>query len=211
MFDIDGTLVDSNGFDADLFCLAIGQELDIEVDRAWHSYRHVTDSGVLDEILDRCPTGFDRSSAHERVRRRFVTLVEDYLAAFADDIRPIAGAPDFVRRLRSKRDVTIAFATGGWRETAELKLHAVGIEFAGLPFASSSDARSRAHIMRLAERRATTTDGFSRRVYFGDAPWDLEASKELGYEFVAVGDRVPHRFQFPDLSDQDAILDALGV
>ncbi|MGW8367702.1 MAG: hypothetical protein ACWGPN_03355 [Gammaproteobacteria bacterium] len=87
----------------------------------------------------------------------------------------------------------------------------MGIEFESLPFASGSDARSRIEIMRLAELQAAAAGQISRRTYFGDAPWDLKASMDLGYEFVAVGERVPHPLRFPDLRDQDAILQALGV
>lgn len=51
MFDIDGTLVDSNGFDGALFARAVREELGVPVDTTWQSYRHVTDSGVLEELL----------------------------------------------------------------------------------------------------------------------------------------------------------------
>ena len=107
--------------------------------------------------------------------------------------------------------MVIAFATGGWRETAEMKLRSAGIEFEGLPFATSSEAAARTEIMRLAERRAGVYGRFTRRTYFGDAPWDRNASAELGYDFLAVGDRVDHPRGFRDLSDQETIFGVLGV
>jgi hypothetical protein len=116
-----------------------------------------------------------------------------------------------VCRLRSAADVVVAFATGGWRESAQIKLSAADIPFEGLPFATSSEAVSRVGIMQLAEQQAAVGREFSRRTYFGDTPWDRSASSELGYEFVAVGDGVEHPVRFSDLRDHEAILAALGA
>lgn len=55
--------------------------------------------------------------------------------------------------------------------------------------ASCSDAMSRVGIMRIAEERALGGGRAARGTYFGDRPWDLRASCELRYGFVAVGDR----------------------
>lgn len=211
MFDIDGTVVDSYGFDAGLFATAVSTELGVEVDETWRSYRHVTDSGILEQILAERLAEEDRRDAYERVKRRFVELVQDYVSRRPEGLTPILGAPGLLRTLRSMPGTVVAFATGGWRETAELKLRSARIEFAGAPFASASDARARAEIMQLAERKAASLGRFSRRTYFGDTPWDLQASVELGYDFVAVGNRVQHALQFDDLRDQSAVLGALGI
>ena len=53
VFDVDGTLVESDEFDGVLYAKAVRDVLDIDVDEDWSSYRHVTDSGILEEILDR--------------------------------------------------------------------------------------------------------------------------------------------------------------
>ena len=211
MFDIDGTLVDSTGFDAELFSSAVREVVGIEVDENWSSYTHVTDSGILGEILERSVAENERAVAYEQVKRRFVTLMEDFVPAMPSGLSPIPGAVELVHLLKTAPQVAVAIATGGWRETAELKLRAVGIEFDGLPFATSSDLTSRAEIMRLAERRAGALGPFSRKTYFGDAPWDLEATRALGYDFVAVGERVEHSCRFSDLRDLDTILGVLQV
>jgi hypothetical protein len=65
--------------------------------------------------------------------------------------------------------------------------------------------------MRLAERQAGVFGSFTRRTYFGDAPWDKKASADLGYDFLAVGSRIDHPRNFEDLSDQEAVLGVLGV
>lgn len=51
MFDIDGTLLGSHGFDGDLFARAVRREFGVQVDETWQSYQHCTDSGVLEGVL----------------------------------------------------------------------------------------------------------------------------------------------------------------
>jgi hypothetical protein len=51
----------------------------------------------------------------------------------------------------------------------------------------------------------------TRATYFGDGPWDRQASAELGYDFVAVGRGVSHTVCYDDLSETDAILARLMV
>ena len=211
MFDIDGTLVDSHGFDSDLFAAAVKHELGVQVDETWRSYQHVTDSGILEDLLRERVAVAERQQAYQRVKARFVGLVQDYIADQPKGLAPVLGAPEFIRELRSKAGVVVAFATGGWRETAVMKLQSVGIEFESLPFATSSDAAARTEIMRFAERQASACGSSARRTYFGDAPWDKKASADLGYDFVAVGGRVEHSQRFEDFSDQKAVLDVLGV
>lgn len=52
VFDIDGTLVDSNEFDGLLYAEAVKRVLGHEIDRTWCNYTSVTDSGILNEILE---------------------------------------------------------------------------------------------------------------------------------------------------------------
>jgi beta-phosphoglucomutase-like phosphatase (HAD superfamily) len=211
MFDIDGTLVDSAGFDSELYAEAVRSVLDIEIDRDWNRYEHVSDSGILDEVLRRAGLGGDSPELAARVQRHFVGLVRGHLEGSPGAVREIAGAKRLVERLCGSPGVRVAIATGGWETTARLKLAHVGIDVARLGFASGSDARPRAQIMRLAAERAMEGAAFARATYFGDGAWDLRASTELGYEFVAVGRGVPHPVAYVDLDETDAILAHLSV
>ena len=87
----------------------------------------------------------------------------------------------------------------------------VGIDVGALGFASSSDARARTEIMQLAAQRALRGATPSLATYFGDGPWDQHASRELGYDFIAIGRGVSHPVAFDDFSDSDAILDRLHL
>jgi len=211
MFDIDGTLVDSSGFDAELYAQAVQEVIRVEVDRTWLSYRNVTDSGILTELLEDRVDDAERRRLAEQTKARFIKLVGAYLEDERHPVRPIAGAATLIERLRSIPGVALAIATGGWRETAEMKLARAGISAAGIPLASSSEAERRIDVMRLAEQRAAAGRTFSRRTFFGDGPWDQKASQELGYAFIGVGGNVKAEIGFPDLSDQEAILEVLGL
>ena len=209
MFDIDGTLVDSAGFDGDLFAGAIREVLGIEVDRTWQSYRNLTDSGVLSEVL--VQHDIDSEPAYSAVKARFIELVQAHLGDAGSSVTEIPGARSLISRLQATPAVSLAIATGGWRETAELKLAHVGIEVAEIPVATSSEAQARVDIMRRAEQLAGSGLQFERRTYFGDTPWDRRASAELGYSFVGIGRKVEHSVTFTDLSDQAAIFSILGA
>lgn len=53
IFDIDGTLVESSGFEDDVYISAIGDVLgDVCIRKEWSTYRHVTDTGVLRQIME---------------------------------------------------------------------------------------------------------------------------------------------------------------
>jgi beta-phosphoglucomutase-like phosphatase (HAD superfamily) len=213
MFDIDGTLVDSTGFDGDFYAEAVESVLGVRVNRDWDVYEHVSDSGILAQLLREAVLDRDRDRAElaARVQQRFVANVGAFLANNPSTLREIAGAKRLVDRLLELPGVRVAVATGGWQETARLKLRLIGIDSERLAFASSSDARARTEIMQLAARRAMQGAAFRRATYFGDGPWDRRASEQLGYDFVAVGRAVAHPHAYDDLRDTDAILARLEI
>jgi beta-phosphoglucomutase-like phosphatase (HAD superfamily) len=211
MFDIDGTLVDSAGFEGDLYAEAVESVLNVRLDRNWDVYEHVSDSGILAQVIREGALDGDRVALAARVQQRFVANVSAHLASKPSALREIEGAKRLVDRLLALRGVRVAVATGGWQETARLKLRLVGIDPERLAFASSSDAQARTEIMQLAARRAMQGTAVRRTTYFGDGPWDRRASEQLGYDFIAVGKVVAHPHAFDDLRDTDAILARLQV
>jgi len=211
VFDIDGTLVDSDEFDGQLYAEAVRDVLGVEVNCTWSRYSNVTDSGILDEILDEHSVIADRLEIHAQVRQKFVGLTQSYVARHVTALREIPGAKSLLDMLRSRHSVAVAVATGGWRETAELKLRGIGLDPDRLPLATASDSSDRCAIIRLAERRALNGQVAKCRTYFGDGEWDKKAATDLNYAFVAVGGSVLHHAVVPDLTDHAAILAHLGV
>lgn len=210
-FDIDGTLVDSAGFDGDLYAEAIEKVLGVELDTNWSQYENVSDSGILNEVLERYLPPNQREEAAREVQAGFLSRTKAHLGDHPNLIREIPGALALVETLLRSPAVITCIATGGWRATAELKLRSIGLEPERIAMASSSDEMRRTDIMRLAESRATNGNRIAKRTYFGDGCWDQKAARELGYEFVGVGSGVDHDVVFTDLQDLDAILAHLGV
>lgn len=206
LFDIDGTLVDSDEFDSELYVQAVREVLGIEINDDWSAYRNVTDGGILDEIIDNAGLTVGRARIHFEVKAVFAGLVAEYLDEREGRLPEIEGAGAFLAELRSLPEVSMALATGGWEETARMKLRAAGLDRYSTPLASGSDAFTRAEIMQIAEKRALGGRQADRRTYFGDGIWDKQASEDLGYEFVAIGDKVRHHARYPGFRHKRTIL-----
>lgn len=211
LFDIDGTLVDSADYETQLYSDAVVEVLDTPFERDWSRYRHVTDSGILNEIIERSGLTVDRHDVHARVKSIFVEKTKRYLTDNPGAVKEIPGAKSLVHKISSHPSCVVAIATGGWEETARLKLSGIGIDFSRIPLASSSDAMSRVEIMKIAEQRALNGTRPDKKTYFGDAVWDKLASESLGYDFIAVGSAVSHSAQFDDLQAHEEIFDQLGI
>ena len=145
------------------------------------------------------------------MKRRFIELVRGHVDAGATVLREIRGATALLQELRARPDVRVAIATGGWAETALIKLAAIGVSLDGIGFASSSDAHQRTKIMELAAQRALRGVVPTTRTYLGDGAWDQRASAELGYRFIAIGRALDHEPRFDDYMDRAAVLASLAV
>jgi phosphoglycolate phosphatase-like HAD superfamily hydrolase len=191
MFDIDGTLTQTNEVDNRCFVQALTTVLGvIDIDTEWTNYRNITDAGIAAEVFER---HFRRSAtSHELavVRDRFITLLQADLNRDPTLCCEVPGAVVILGELVESSDFTISLATGCWCESAELKLRKAGLYRENIPLASSSDAPSRQEIMAIALDRAASLQGissFDSVVYVGDAIWDLKAATSLGYGFVGIG------------------------
>jgi len=191
LFDLDGTLVESNEFDRVCYVDAVQRALGAgPVDEDWSHYRNVTDRGVLAEIYQR---RFGRELGAEveaAVKRTFLEVMESKLRETGSGLRPLAGAQAALDWLRRSAEWTAALATGAWRESAELKLREAGLRADHLPWFTCNDAVARIEIMELAVREMTRRAGasFGRVVYIGDGVWDVQASREMGVAFLGVGE-----------------------
>jgi phosphoglycolate phosphatase-like HAD superfamily hydrolase len=187
VFDIDGTLTDTNAVDTHCYFQALADRFGLtDVDSDWAGYPHATDSAVLAHVL---LARRGRAPSREEVRgfrNRFAALLAE---APANAFQPIPGARDLLRALLAGRTTAVALASGGWPESAALKLKRSGLACFDLPGAYAADAESREEILVLALDRARERYGRSFRsiVYVGDGVWDARACRTLGLPFVGVG------------------------
>lgn len=183
IFDIDGTLIESMAVDTELYFAAIREVLGTVSIRELGDYPHVTDSGILAQILD--DNGYTAASeVAVSVKEVFLRGMQRHIESVGS-FPTIEGANEFFERARSAVNGRVAIATGGWRESALLKLESAGFDVQGVPIATGDDSPSRVEIMRTALDRLEGDTGSV--TYFGDAEWDRRACAALGWEFVAVG------------------------
>jgi phosphoglycolate phosphatase-like HAD superfamily hydrolase len=214
MFDIDGTLTNTYVSDENEFVRAVQEVLDISrINTDWASYHHVTSEGVLNEIalaqLGR-PVSRDESRA---VQHRLVELLR------SPKIAEIPGAGAFLRRLFDLGHA-VSLASGDWEYSARHKLTAAALPVDGLPAAFCDSADARTEIMQHSLRRALRRyrcKRFEQIVYVGDASWDVQASRVLGWEFVGIASgpkssqlrALGARHVFPDYRRLETILAVL--
>jgi phosphoglycolate phosphatase-like HAD superfamily hydrolase len=211
MFDIDGTLVNSSGFDEVCYLKAAQNVLDVDISSNWEEYSFATDAGILDEAIKRYNVLGDKSHIQQKFKQVFVRLISEYIATNPESVLEIKGAARFIKYLLNLENVKVAIATGGWEETAKLKLKAANVNVNGCAFASSSDHYNRTEIMKMAESRTSNNVLFESKTYFGDATWDKEASNFLNYRFILVGNRIKHEIQIEDFQDKEGILSILNL
>ena len=208
MFDIDGTLVNSSSFEDVCYSKAVLGVIKHPVDTDWSKYTNVTDSGILDEIIDKNGLDSDRYNIHSAVKLSFISHIKSHL--HHTSVKEIEGASEFIQLLRQRDDVVLAIATGGWQETARLKLESAGIDYSGIAFASGSYHIKRIDIMKIAKAKCSESR-FTSKSYFGDAIWDKKASQELGFNFILVGDKVNHTQKIMNFNFSEKPLTLIGL
>jgi phosphoglycolate phosphatase-like HAD superfamily hydrolase len=185
VLDLDGTLIDSDAFDARLYRGAVCDVLgDVAIRPDWGDYEHVTDAGILAEICRENGLSFD--VAEPWVRARFGERVAAYLETGGRCV-PTRGAVEWLQRLANDKAFRVGIATGGWGHTAKLKLDHAGFRLGAIPICSCDSAPERVAIMAHCR---SLLSGPGPTVYIGDGDWDRRASEALGWQFIGLGERL---------------------
>ncbi|MBD6620664.1 HAD family hydrolase [Komarekiella sp. 'clone 1'] len=220
MFDIDGTLTESNNLDDESYLQALHEVFGFsEVSSDWTSYTHVTDACILKEVcqskLGRVPS----AKKFKAFQKRFLELLIDGAEA-GKGVKPISGSSYMLNKLLASPYYQIAYAGGGWATSAIFKLKSARLPIDHIPYAFSDDDDSREGIMAIARSRAETYYGqlFSDVVYIGDGVWDIRSAKKLGYSFIGIAsdDEAKALFKegatdvFPNYDNYESFLVALS-
>ncbi|WP_070965647.1 HAD family hydrolase [Vibrio sonorensis] len=197
MLDIDGTLIQSQAFDEKCLVDAIYSVTDLQIDSNWGAYPYVTDRGILKTFINERGLPYTLQELEQAVKPVFVSNIKE--AIENNPVKEIEGAAAFVNHLLDSPEYIVSVATGGWGESALLKLQSAGFDTERLVLASSNDHYSRTEIMSVAQSKADA----SLRLpitYFGDAAWDVKACDELNVNLVIVGSKVSHHQQISSFS-----------
>ena len=212
IFDIDGTILDSVNADDDCFIQTFRDLYEIDLSNGnWNDFEHVTDLGLTREIFQKQLKRLPNEQDISRTKTHFKNLLEKRMHEFTE----INGALDFIRFLSEKNDIELGFATGGWKETAELKCTSIGLNLNDFIFKSSNDHFDRANIIQQVATTASNkhSNRFDSITYFGDGLWDYKTTQQLGIDFIGVDVKNNDRLKnagalnvLSDYSDPEKIL-----
>jgi uncharacterized protein (DUF952 family)/phosphoglycolate phosphatase-like HAD superfamily hydrolase len=192
IFDIDGTLTNTYKVDEDCFKRAFALEFGIfGIHTNWSEYAYTTDSGITQEIFKEKLKRLPSDEELVRIKARFVSLLQEAYINDQDLFSEIPGSANILAKLQLYPDWCIAIATGGWRESAKLKLQKANLQIEGIPFASANDALSREDIVKTAIIKAENlyqVEKFQKVVFIGDGVWDVKAAYQLNIAFIGIGD-----------------------
>ncbi|HAS47216.1 MAG TPA: hypothetical protein DCS93_42430 [Microscillaceae bacterium] len=213
IFDIDGTIINSVKTDDECFIQTFAALYQIDLAKAnWNEFTHVTDWGLTQEIFEKWQGRMPTKEDIITIKNHFYGL----LLQRANEFTEVKNALIFIQQLSSMPDVEIGFATGGWKETAELKCNTIGLDLNNFIFKSSNDHFQRDKIMELVIEEAVNKHHnaeFESITYFGDGLWDLKATQALGINFIGVDNTQNHKLRkagvekvISDYEDLDRIL-----
>ncbi len=177
LFDIDGTLVDSNYLHVDAWSrafAAVGHPVE-----AWRIHRAIgMDSAKLLETL----LGDDADRFGDDAKQQHGELY----SAMAERLRPLPGARALLRTLK-ERGVTVVLATSAPENELETLRRVLDSDGSVDDFTSSADvatAKPEPDIVRVALERAGAEA--HEAVFVGDAVYDIEAAGRAGVPAIGV-------------------------
>ena len=224
LFDIDGTLLLTAGAGRRAITAAMADRLG-ERD-AWGQVRFdgKTDPQIVRELLAAVgDAAADDPDTIADICERYVAHLEEELERSPGATRLLPGVLSLLDRLAAERDMVLGLLTGNVVRGAGLKLRSGGLDPARFRVgAYGSDSAHRPDLPAIAAERAAPLFGRvpagETIVIVGDTPADVTCGRAIGARAVAVATgsytlpalrEAGARAVFDDLSDTDAVLDAL--
>jgi phosphoglycolate phosphatase len=191
LFDIDGTLLNTNGAARRAFERALVEVYGTAGPLATHPFDGKTDPQIARELLKLA--GLNDAAIDSRVTALWDVYLRELAIEMAEPDHTTTlypGVPALLAALQQNGDVCLALLTGNIARGARLKLESAGIsEF--FPFgAFGSDCEQRDGLPAVAVERARqhTGRGFQGHevVIIGDTPNDVTCGHALGVFTLAV-------------------------
>ena len=220
LFDIDSTLLRTDGAGRAAFAETFRAEFDIEPIQGDVSYAGRSDRAIVQEVLSRHGID-DLPDIWHRFRRSYLPRLERTLAAHRGGLLP--GVLQLLRMMRERSDIAMGLLTGNVADGARLKLEHYGIDayfdFGGFGDVHPNRNDIAADALRAANAFLRTRHGVDveprRTTVIGDTPADVRCARSIAAKAIAVATgesslselaaTAPDR-ALPDLTDHDAIL-----
>lgn len=223
LFDIDGTILSSNGAAPRAFRRALAEVFGTSGPSEGYSFAGRTDPQIARDLLELA--GLTPPEIEPELPRAW-QLYTRYLAHEFEQVRATVypGVHELLARLEATpEDAVLGLLTGNVAEGARLKLEAAGLDFDRFQIrAFGSDHADRRELPAIAIARAEASLGrrFEGKsiVIIGDTPFDISCGEHLGVRTIAVATGTFSEeelascgpdFLFSDLSDTEAVLRAI--
>lgn len=224
LFDIDETMVASDGAGRRAIELAISKVFNVEADSSGLSMSGKTDPQICHEILS--ALGYTPEEINERLSELFQVYVEILAGEIkkAREFRLHAGVSDLLAVLEQSPWAYLGLLTGNIEPGARLKLAPFSLNKFFKVGAFGCDSHNRLDLPEVAHRRASEyfEQDFSpsEMVIIGDAVNDILCARGYGVPCIAVAtgktpknvlsDLSPE-FLFDTLGDTNAVLTAIRL
>lgn len=219
IFDIDGTLTNTKEVDDKCYLRAFQKVFDVDIrNQNWSAFRNVSDWGITEEIFlnewNRVPT----DKEYKALQEEFIHQLKIEKDRDPSQFLEVNGAKILIKFLK-ELDHPLGIATGGWEESAKLKLDAAGIEIEDLGFSNSSRFKTRQDILKDVIFQLSDDRDFEPTdiIYFGDGMWDMLTCRKMGIHFIGIDYDGNQKLKdagvipvFKDFSDGDTIIDIIN-
>jgi phosphoglycolate phosphatase len=185
LFDIDGTLLSTEGAAREAFADAVRIRLGVEDDLTSVAFAGRTEPLILADILARHGRSFD-----EAEEAAFWDTVFTRIRARLGPTRGalMRGVPELLAAVEAVPEWRLAVLTGNMTEMAHIKLARFGLESRFAFWACGEQAPDRDTLARQAVAQAHARWGLpaSRCVVVGDTELDIACARAAGAHVVAV-------------------------
>ena len=190
IFDIDGTLTDTNHIDHVAYKAAFKQMTGVELtDSDWHDALHFTDLGIFVEQFEKYFKRLPAEEEVENIKGIILGYYERVQAEQPEFFKAIDGAIELLQELGNDPRYKLAIATGCWSFSARFKLSKAGFQFSHIPMGQSDHHISREEITHDAIRKSKeqyAMEWFEKIIYIGDGAWDYRTTKKLGIPLIGI-------------------------
>lgn len=222
LFDIDMTMVKTQGAGRAAMELAFAREFGIEKATEGILFDGRTDRGIFFETLERHGLGGEALIPnYARFAEAYIELLPGWIVQKGGGV-VLPGVHDLLAALAARDEAVVGLATGNMRRGAAHKLGHFGLweRFAGGGFGDDHTVRAdlvRAGLEELAALFSFDPDP-ANAVVLGDTPLDIEAAHAIGAKALGVATgrftveelkASGAEFAVEDLSDTRAVLEML--
>jgi phosphoglycolate phosphatase-like HAD superfamily hydrolase len=213
LFDVDGTLVDTQGAGRramERACAALFGVDGVATKAAGVEFAGRTDPRIIEAVVEAIGIARERYlSRREELHRRFLSELGAQMRRSVPGRRVLPGVLPLLGALR-ERGAWLGLVTGNLEEGARAKLEPFGLNPIFPAGGFSSDHPDRREIARIAWRRlsdlAATEFPPSRVTVVGDTEHDVDCARANGFRAVAVAGGFVPRERLA-AANPDALLD----